>query len=103
MWDLPGPGMELMSLALQGRFLTTGKPGKPLKFIKRRQQGDFPGGPVTKIPCSQCRGPRFDACSGILHATTKSILKLKVPCAAVQTQSSQINKGRKQREMEVKV
>ena len=23
MWDLPGAGMELMSLALQGRFLTT--------------------------------------------------------------------------------
>ena len=21
---------------------------------------DFPGGPVVKTPCSQCRGPRFD-------------------------------------------
>ena len=30
MWDLPGPGMELVSLALQGRFLTIGPPGKPL-------------------------------------------------------------------------
>ena len=30
MWDLPGAGMELMSLALQGRFLTTWPPGKPL-------------------------------------------------------------------------
>ena len=27
-WDLPGPGIEPMSLALQGRFLTTGPPGK---------------------------------------------------------------------------
>jgi len=28
MWDLPGPGIELMSLALAGRFLTTGPPEK---------------------------------------------------------------------------
>ena len=30
MYDLPGPGIELLSLALQGRFLTTGPPGKPI-------------------------------------------------------------------------
>ena len=29
MWDHPGPGIKPMSLALQGRFLTTGPPGKP--------------------------------------------------------------------------
>ena len=29
MWDLPGPGIEPMSPALQGRFLMTGQPGKP--------------------------------------------------------------------------
>ena len=29
MWDLPEPGIEPMSLALQGGFLTTGSPGKP--------------------------------------------------------------------------
>ena len=28
MWDLPQPGIELMSLALQGGFLTTAPPGK---------------------------------------------------------------------------
>ena len=28
MWDLPGPGIEPMSPALQDRFLTTGPPGK---------------------------------------------------------------------------
>ena len=28
-WDLPGPGIEPPSLALQGGFLTTGPPGKP--------------------------------------------------------------------------
>ena len=22
--------------------------------------GDFPGGPVAKTPCSQCKGPGFD-------------------------------------------
>ena len=35
MWDLPGPGLELMSPALAGRFLTTVSPGKPslVKFI----------------------------------------------------------------------
>ena len=26
--------------------------------------GDFPGGPVGKTPCSQCRGPGFDPWSG---------------------------------------
>ena len=29
MWDLPRPGIELVSLALQGGFLTTGPPGTP--------------------------------------------------------------------------
>ena len=34
---------------------------------------DFPGGPVAKTPCSQCRRPGFNPCSGnlILHVTTK--------------------------------
>ena len=30
MWDLPGRGLEPMSPALAGRFLTTAPPGKPL-------------------------------------------------------------------------
>ena len=30
MWDLPGPGIEPMSPALVGGFLTTAPPGKPL-------------------------------------------------------------------------
>ena len=32
MWDLPGPGIEPMSPALAGRFLTTEPPGKSLCF-----------------------------------------------------------------------
>ena len=31
MWDLPGPGLESMSPALSGRFLTAAPPGKSLK------------------------------------------------------------------------
>ena len=30
MWDLPGPGMEPMSHALAGRFLTAGPQGSPV-------------------------------------------------------------------------
>ena len=33
MWDLPRPGIELVSLALQGGFLTTGSPGTPLESL----------------------------------------------------------------------
>ena len=29
MWDLPGPGIELLSPALAGGFFTTEPPGKP--------------------------------------------------------------------------
>ena len=28
--------------------------------IKVMDYEDFPSGPVAEIPCSQCRGPRFD-------------------------------------------
>ena len=33
MWDLPGPGIESMSPALAGEFLTTAPPGKSLKMF----------------------------------------------------------------------
>ena len=33
MWDLPGPGLEPLSPALAGGFLTTAPPGKPLLKI----------------------------------------------------------------------
>ena len=32
MWDLPGPGLEPVSPALEGGFLTTVPPGKSQKF-----------------------------------------------------------------------
>ena len=31
-WDLPGPGIKLVPLALHGRFLTTGPPGSHVLF-----------------------------------------------------------------------
>ena len=34
MWDLPGPGLEPVSLALAGRFLTTAPAGKPNEMFK---------------------------------------------------------------------
>ena len=33
MWDLPGPGLEPVSPAFAGGFLTTVPPGKPLIFF----------------------------------------------------------------------
>ena len=35
MWDLPRPGLEPVSPALAGRFLTTAPPGKPCFLLKR--------------------------------------------------------------------
>ena len=32
MWDLPGPGLEPVTPALAGGFLTTAPPGKPLHY-----------------------------------------------------------------------
>ena len=32
-WNLPGPGIELISPVSQGKFLTTGPPGKPFAIL----------------------------------------------------------------------
>ena len=45
----------LVQLPLPGEIWTP-----PFKMIS----GDFPGGPGSKAPCSQCRGPGFDPWSG---------------------------------------
>ena len=37
MWNLPGPGIESMSPALAGEFLTTGHQGNPSKAILRKK------------------------------------------------------------------
>ena len=41
MWDLPRPGLEPVSPALAGRFLTTAPPGKPPWFLNLQIYGDF--------------------------------------------------------------
>ena len=42
MWDLPGPGLEPVSPALAGRFLTTEPPGKPPEGITLKgTTGDY--------------------------------------------------------------
>ena len=38
MWDLPGPGVKPVFLALQGGFLTTRPPGKPLSFPEENKK-----------------------------------------------------------------
>ena len=49
MWDLPGPGIEPVSLALAGRFLTTVPPGKSLILVfKNGNNLGFPGGAVVE-------------------------------------------------------
>ena len=46
MWDLPGPGLESMSSALAGGFLTTVPPGKPYVLhynqLSRKKLQDIP-------------------------------------------------------------
>ena len=39
MWDLPGPGLEPMSLAMADGFLTTAPPGKPQSNLKKNGAG----------------------------------------------------------------
>ena len=65
--DLPKSGVKPGSPALQAE-----PPGKPNKasitlqswrhfmVIKKMPPRGFPGGPVAKMLCSQCRGPEFD-------------------------------------------
>ena len=38
MWDLPGPGVKPVFPALQGGFLTTRPPGKPLSFPEENKK-----------------------------------------------------------------
>ena len=41
MWDLPGPGIEPVSPALAGRFLTTAPPGKSQELLMWFSQGEM--------------------------------------------------------------
>ena len=64
--DLPNPRIEpesFVSPALADEFFTPATPGEPQKKRRRKLKlswGHFPGGPVAKTPCFQCRGSGFD-------------------------------------------
>ena len=62
--DLPGSSVHGI---LQARILEW--VAIPFSYIERdikenHDDGDFPGGPVVKTLCFQCRGCRFDPRSG---------------------------------------
>ena len=44
MWDLPGPGIELVSPALAGGFLTTAPPGKSWDLCLKSQKNHLRNG-----------------------------------------------------------
>ena len=44
----------LNKVGIEGKYLNI------IKAIYEKPIWDFPGGPVGKTPCSQCRGLRFD-------------------------------------------
>ena len=51
MWDLPGPGIEPMSPALAGGFLTTGPPGKSHQQIRPENTSSLFPLPHLSHPC----------------------------------------------------
>ena len=62
MWDLPGPGTESISPALQGGFLTTGPPGKPYISPFYRDSGHVGSGATLLqydliLTCYICNDP----------------------------------------------
>ena len=65
MWDLPGPGLEPVSPALAGGFLTTVPPGKPLEdqFF------------LAKLGL-RCCAQAFSSCGewGLLHVVVHGLL-----------------------------
>ena len=50
----------LMFLYVDARHVLFVYKAKVMLLKKNVCGGDFPGGPVAKTPCSQCRGPGFD-------------------------------------------
>ena len=49
MWDLPGPGLEPVSPALAGGFLTSAPPGKSLQFCFNEALTEPQVGMLTKV------------------------------------------------------
>ena len=71
---LPDPGIEPGSPALRADTLPSAPAGKSIQGVvivtikcilcsvsfRLLKSGDFPGGPVVKTPCFECRGLEFD-------------------------------------------
>ena len=55
MWDLPGPGLEPVSPALAGGFLTTVPPGKPETLgVKGATSRVFKATPLPVLGVNLC-------------------------------------------------
>ena len=53
MWDLPGPGLEPVSPALAGGFLTTAPPGKSQNLLFKSSFRECYGMPLLKLKWSR--------------------------------------------------
>ena len=83
-WDLPGPGIELVSLALLCGFSITGAPGKPLfDFLKAGRTGHSP-----LLPCQNAI-PFFFFFFGFLSKALPSS-DTKIPLQTEKMGSSQL-------------
>ena len=60
MWDLPGPGIEPASFALQGRFLTTGPSQKPRNVLYLDGAGNL--GVIPQAPLEHLEWVHFIIC-----------------------------------------
>ena len=69
-------------ICLKMTFLKAGFPSMISRKDTRQQESlDFPDGPMVKTTHFQCRGPRFNPCSGkfhMSHSATKKISKIKI-------------------------
>ena len=66
MWDLPGPGLEPVSPALAGGFLTTEPPGKS-------QHADFLIYPMENLSQYFCGQTSAEATLGETHFQTEKV------------------------------
>ena len=78
---VPALGMELKPPMSEVQSLNHWEVLQKLVFKKKIQAKDFPGSPVVKTPCWQCREHSFDHCSGELKgmATHSTIPAWRIP------------------------
>ena len=80
-WDLPGPGLEPVSLALAGRFLTTVPPGKSFFFVYFISSGFFFFlFSLSEIPIIQTMDILYWCCNFLSFSLLFSISLLILEC-----------------------